>query len=73
LQIATVKMAIGKNSINKTYIDGGFTGNDIFVKLIAYHFKENKIRTTKPPLGSALGACMVFQASNSEKNLKGKL
>lgn len=60
LQIATVKMAIGDTSIKKIYIDGGFTDNDIFVKLMGYHFKEYKVRTTKSPLGSALGACMVL-------------
>lgn len=60
LQIEAMKIAIGKTKINKIYIDGGFADNDIYVKLIACHFKNIKIRTTKCPLGSALGAAMVI-------------
>jgi sugar (pentulose or hexulose) kinase len=61
LQVKTIKMAIGNNkNIKQIYIDGGFTNNDVFVKLMAYHFKDYKIRTSKSPLGSALGAAMVI-------------
>ncbi len=72
LQVQTIKMAIGTNtSINQIYIDGGFTDNDVFVKLIAYHFQDYKIRTTKSPLGSALGAAMVISSKKlSSKFLK---
>lgn len=59
LQVQMIKMAIGATTIKKIYIDGGFTDNDIFVKLIGLHFKEYSVRTTASPLGSALGAAMV--------------
>jgi len=69
LQVQTIKMAIGINkSIKQIYIDGGFTDNDVFVKLMAYHFQDYKIRTSKSPLGSALGAAMVI----SNKKLSSK-
>jgi L-fuculokinase len=64
LQEESVKKCIGNTAINKIYIDGGFTENDIFVKLMTFHFKEYKIRTTKSPLGSALGASMVLSKKN---------
>ncbi|MFD0861412.1 FGGY-family carbohydrate kinase [Sungkyunkwania multivorans] len=60
LQFETIKMAIGNTSIKKIYIDGGFTDNHIFVTLMANHFKDHKVRTTRSPLGSALGAAMVI-------------
>lgn len=60
IQIITIKMAIGETEIKKIYIDGGFTDNDIFVKLIAHHFNKFKVKTTKSPLGSALGSAMVM-------------
>lgn len=66
LQIAYAKRAIGKTPVEKIFIDGGFADNDLFVKLIARHFKNLKIRTTQSPLGSALGAAMVL----SEKKVK---
>ena len=60
IQVKAINYAIGKTEIRKIYIDGGFADNDIFVKLLSYHFKDLKIRTTQSPLGSALGAAMVI-------------
>jgi len=68
LQETTLKKAIGNTRIKKVYIDGGFTDNDIFVKLMGHIFQEYKVRTTKSPLGSALGAAMVI--SNKELHKK---
>ena len=68
LQIQTVKLAIGNSSINKIFIDGGFADNDLFVKMIAHHFKNYKIRTTQSPLGSALGAAMIVSEKKVKKN-----
>lgn len=60
LQQSTIKNAIGNTEIKKMYIDGGFTDNDVFMKLMAHHFKDFKILSTQSPLGSALGAAMVI-------------
>lgn len=68
VQEATMKNAIGDTSIEKVFIDGGFTDNDIFVKLMGHYFQNYKVRTTKSPLGSALGAAMVI--SKKELNTK---
>lgn len=68
IQEATLRNAIGSTKIKKVYIDGGFTDNDIFVKLMGHYFQSYKVRTTKSPLGSAIGAAMVI----SKKELKKK-
>ncbi len=60
IQVHTTNLAIGNSDIKKIYIDGGFSENEIFVKLIALKFKKYKVRTTRSPLGSALGAAMVI-------------
>lgn len=60
LQVESSKLALGHSQVKKIYIDGGFTDNDIFVKLVSYHFNNYKLRTTNSPLGSALGAAMVI-------------
>ncbi len=61
LQIQTIKNAIGNNTnIKHIYIDGGFTDNDVFVKLMALYFKDYKIKTASLPFGTALGAAMVI-------------
>ncbi|MBI1225983.1 MAG: carbohydrate kinase [Bacteroidetes bacterium] len=68
LQIEAIKLAIGKSSIKKIYIDGGFADNEVYVKMLASHFKEMKLRTTQSPLGSALGAAMVISENTVRKD-----
>ncbi|AVR45632.1 carbohydrate kinase [Christiangramia fulva] len=60
LQIHTIKNAIGSTNIKTIYIDGGFTDNDVFMKLMACHFSQFMVLSTQSPLGSALGAAMVI-------------
>ncbi|PKD17721.1 carbohydrate kinase [Salegentibacter salinarum] len=60
LQIQTIRKAIGNSEIKTIYIDGGFTDNDVFMKLMSHHFSEFKVLATQSPLGSALGAAMVI-------------
>ncbi len=60
LQCESAERAIGNTAIRKIYIDGGFADNDIYIKLLSIHFKDYKLRTTKSPLGSSLGAAMVI-------------
>jgi len=60
LQVDTINKAIGNSKINKIYIDGGFTDNDVFMKLMSHHFSAFKVLSTHSPLGSALGAAMVI-------------
>ncbi|KGO89443.1 carbohydrate kinase, partial [Flavobacterium subsaxonicum WB 4.1-42 = DSM 21790] len=60
LQIDTINNAIGNSAIKTIYIDGGFTDNDVFMKLMSHHFSSFKVLSTQSPLGSALGAAMVL-------------
>jgi L-fuculokinase len=60
LQLRSARMAIGNTPIRKVYVDGGFADNEVYVKLLAHHFNDYKLRTTRSPLGSALGAALVL-------------
>lgn len=60
LQIDTIRRAMGNSNIRIIYIDGGFTENDVFMKLMSHHFSQYKVLSTESPLGSALGAAMVI-------------
>lgn len=68
IQIESSKLAFGNTAIKKVYIDGGFADNDIFVKLVSYYLNDYKIRTTKSPLGSALGAALVVNDTVMNKS-----
>lgn len=60
MQVEAVERAIDQTQLSKLYIDGGFADNDLYVQLLADRFRNLKIRTTKTPLGSALGAALVI-------------
>jgi L-fuculokinase len=68
LQIESIEKAIGTDDIKRLYIDGGFSNNDLYIKLLSHYFRENKLRTTDASLGSALGAAI----SISDKKLNSK-
>ncbi|GAL62583.1 FGGY-family carbohydrate kinase [Algibacter lectus] len=68
LQIKSIKDVIGDDDVKRLYIDGGFSDNDLFVKLLSHYCRNMKLRTTDSSLGSALGAAI----SISDKKLNSK-
>ena len=60
LQIKCIKDALGNDPIARIYIDGGFSNNDIYIKLLSHHFRDKKLSTTDASLGSALGAAIAI-------------
>ena len=68
LQIECIRKALGHNNIAKIYVDGGFSNNDIYIKLLSHHFRGKKLRTTEASLGSALGAAISI--SDTKLNSK---
>ena len=68
LQLKTINAAIGNDQIERLYLDGGFSDNEVYVKLISYYLKNMKLMTTNAALGSALGAAIVI----SDAKLKSK-
>jgi L-fuculokinase len=68
LQIKSIKTVVGNDDIKRLYIDGGFSDNDLFIKLLSHNFRNMKLRTTDSSLGSALGAAVSI--SDSKLNSK---
>jgi len=68
LQINCIKEALGDNNIARIYVDGGFSNNDIYIKLLSHHFRDKKLSTTDASLGSALGAAISI--SDNKLNSK---
>jgi sugar (pentulose or hexulose) kinase len=66
LQVASTKLALGKSSVTKIYIDGGFIDNEIFIKLIQFYLPEYTIEVSHMPLGSAHGAAMIMQPGKKQ-------
>ncbi|WP_445736521.1 FGGY-family carbohydrate kinase [Mariniflexile sp.] len=68
LQIKSIKSAIGEDDIKRLYVDGGFSNNDLYIKLLSHHFRDKKLLTTDSSLGSALGAAISI--SDTQLNSK---
>ena len=62
------KRSIGNDNIARIYVDGGFSNNDIYIKLLSHYFRDKKLRTTDASLGSALGAAISI--SDNKLNSK---
>ncbi|WP_422861011.1 FGGY-family carbohydrate kinase [Flagellimonas sp. S174] len=59
-QVESIKLSKGDSSIKRLYIDGGFSNNDVYIKLLSRFLKNMELRTTDSSLGSALGAALVI-------------
>ncbi len=68
LQVQNIEMAKGDINIKKLYVDGGFSDNDTYIKLLSHYLKDMKLRTTDSSLGSALGAAIAI--SDTKLNSK---
>lgn len=68
LQVESIKVAAGDDVIEKLYIDGGFSDNDVYIKLVSHFLRDMELRTTDSSLGSALGAAIAI--SDSKLNSK---
>lgn len=68
LQVDSINIIANTQSIDRLYVDGGFTDNDLYIKLLSHYLRDMKLRTTKASLGSALGAAIAI--SDSKLNSK---
>lgn len=68
LQVQSIKRIADTLEIDRLYVDGGFTDNDTYIKLLSHYLRGMKLRTTKASLGSALGAAIAI--SDSKLNSK---
>ncbi|TDS14339.1 sugar (pentulose or hexulose) kinase [Maribacter caenipelagi] len=68
LQVESIKIAVGNDVIEKLYIDGGFSDNDVYIKLVSHYLRNMELRTTDSSLGSALGAAIAI--SDTKLNSK---
>ncbi len=68
LQVASIRSAKGNMEIEKLFVDGGFSDNEVYIQLLSHHFRTMELRTTDSSLGSALGAAICI--SDTQLNSK---
>ncbi|MFC2175834.1 FGGY-family carbohydrate kinase [Bacteroidota bacterium] len=60
LQVKSIELAMGSEKIKRLYVDGGFSDNNLFIKMLSLSLPSMKLRTTSSSLGSALGAAIAI-------------
>jgi sugar (pentulose or hexulose) kinase len=60
IQVESIHIAVGDLDVSKIFVDGGFSDNDIFIKLLSSYLSNMELRTTDSSLGSALGAAIAI-------------
>lgn len=68
LQVESIQRIADANNIDRLYVDGGFTDNEVYIQLLSHYLRAMKLRTTKASLGSALGAAISI--SDTKLNSK---
>ncbi len=66
LQEKSIRAAIGNQKIERLYVDGGFSDNEIYIQLLSQYLGNMKLSTTDASLGSALGAAIVISDTTLE-------
>ena len=60
LQVKSIRKIVDMKVIDCLYVDGGFTNNEVYIKLLSYYLKGMKLKTAKASFGSALGAAIAI-------------
>ena len=68
LQVISCRLAIGNTEIKNVYVDGGFADNEIYIKVLSYHFPSYVVYSTQSPLGSAVGAALIIADTKSDNS-----
>ena len=62
-QVASTKLAIGDSAVHRIFVDGGFSKNEMYMKLLAGHFSEMEIFAADVAQATALGAALAIHSN----------
>jgi glycerol kinase len=73
VQVAYTKLVIGSNPLSGIYVDGGFSKNDIYMKLLAKSFPGYVVAAATVAQSTALGAALAIHQHWNELAIPGDL
>lgn len=72
-QVASTRLAIGNSPIQRLYVDGGFSQNETYMRLLAEAFPKMEVFAAEVSQATALGAAMAIHSSWNKKPLSKNL
>lgn len=67
IQAESINLAAGKSDTRKIIVTGGFSKNELFVRLLASMFPEKEVYTSALSDSTALGAALVINQNDVKK------
>jgi len=59
-QVFSTRLALGNSAVQRIYVDGGFSKNEIFMRLLAAEFSDMEVFAAEVAQATALGAALVL-------------
>ncbi|MCU0341943.1 MAG: FGGY-family carbohydrate kinase [Spirosomaceae bacterium] len=72
-QIQAIQLAKGNTVVKKVFVDGGFSKNDIYMKLLAKAFADCEVYAATVAQASALGAALAIREAWNPRPLPARL
>jgi sugar (pentulose or hexulose) kinase len=72
-QVNSARLAMGNAPVKRIFVDGGFSGNALYMNLLAAHFPETEVCAAEVPQATALGAALAIHSAWNEGSVPGDL
>lgn len=72
-QAVSTRLAMGSAPIKRIFVDGGFSGNALYMNLLATHFPEKEVCAAEVAQATALGAALAIHSAWNERPVPGDL
>lgn len=66
-QVASTRLAIGQSPVRRIFVDGGFSKNELYMRLLAAAFPEMEVFAAELAQATALGAALAVREEWNEK------
>ena len=72
-QLASTKLVIQDNNVNRIFVDGGFSKNSIYMHLLAAAFPQMEVYAASVAQATAVGAALAIHPHWNTKPLPGDI
>jgi hypothetical protein len=70
---ASARLALGKSNIKQIFVDGGFSNNQLFMRLLAAQFPNMAVYAAEVPQATAIGVAMAIHHEWNTRPINKKL
>lgn len=72
-QAASIQLALGQSPVRRIFVDGGFSNNRMYMRLLREKFPEMEVQAAEAPQATAMGAALAVHHVWNTKNIPNSL